>query len=298
MKIIDSHCHIHDKDFPIELSEVFDLMYENSVKKAICVGVDVENSKRAVEFCEAFEKNHKKDEVFSFSSGISVAQQSEAHKQKEEHGDFFGDFNKPQLFAAVGIHPHEAEKVNFETDFEELRTLAQTPKVVAIGEIGLDYFYDNSPREIQQKVLFEQLKIAFELNLPVSFHVRNAFDDFWRVLNDFESQFGKVRGVLHSYTDSFENLERAINRGFYIGVNGISTFVKKPEELEMFAQIPLEKTLLETDAPYLAPKGKRGKKNQPAWTRLVIEDLAKKRGISPEKVAEITSKNAEELFGI
>ena len=260
MKIIDSHCHIHDEDFPIEMSEVFDLMRENSVAKAICVGVDLKNSRRAVEFCES-EKNI-------------------------------------QLFATVGVHPHEAEKVDLEKDFLELRALAKNPKVVAIGEIGLDYFYENSPREIQQKVLFEQLKIAHELNLPVAFHVRGAFDDFWRVLSDFENQFGKIRGVLHSYTDTSENLQKALAHGFFIGVNGISTFVKKPEELEMFAQIPLEKMLLETDAPFLTPKGKRGKKNQPAWTRIVAEDLAEKRGISLEKIAEITSKNTEELFEI
>ena len=260
MKIIDSHCHIHDEDFPIEMSEVFDLMRENSVEKAICVGVNLENSRRAVEFCE-MEKS-------------------------------------AQLFATVGVHPHEAEKVDFENDFAELRNLAKNQKVVAIGEIGLDYFYENSPREIQKKILWEQLKIAHELNLPVAFHVRNAFDDFWPIFDDFENQFGKIRGVAHSFTDNQKNLEKALDRGLFIGVNGISTFVKKPEELEMFAQIPLEKMLLETDAPFLAPKGKRGKKNQPAWTRLVAEDLAEKRGTSLEKITEITSKNAEELFGI
>lgn len=266
MKLIDSHCHIHDEDFPIEMSEVFDLMRENSVEKAICVGVDLENSKRALEFCET----------------------EEARTIRKT----------PQLFATVGIHPHEAEKVDFENDFAELRKLAKNKKVVAIGEIGLDYFYENSPREIQKKVLWEQLKIAHEFNLPVAFHIRNAFDDFWLIFDDFEKQFGKIRGVAHSFTDNLENLEKALARRFYIGVNGISTFVKKPEELEMFAQIPLEKMLLETDAPFLAPKGKRGNKNQPAWTKLVAEDLAEKRGISLEKIAEITSKNTEELFGI
>ena len=291
MKIIDSHCHIHDEDFPIEMSEVFDLMLKNSVAKAICVGVDLKNSRRAVEFCEA-----TRNSAFSFSSGQSVAQvEAEARERKEQREVSAQNI---QLFATVGVHPHEAEKVDPEKDFLELRALAKNPKVVAIGEIGLDYFYENSPREIQQKVLFEQLKIAHELNLPVAFHVRGAFDDFWRVLSDFENQFGKIHGVLHSFTDTSENLQKALAHGFFIGVNGISTFVKKPEELEMFAQIPLEKMLLETDAPFLTPKGNRGKKNQPAWTRIVAEDLAEKRGISLEKIAEITSKNTEKLFEI
>lgn len=263
MKIIDSHCHIHDEDFPFEITEVFELMKQNLVKKAVCVGVDLKNSELAIEFCG---KNNRD--------------------------------GQPELFATVGIHPHEAEKVNLETDFEKMRTLVKNPKVVAIGEIGLDYFYENSPREIQKKVLFEQLKVAFELDLPVSFHVRNAFDDFWEVLDDFETKFGKIRGVLHSFTDSKENLRKALSQGLFIGVNGISTFVKKPEEIEMFNCIPLDRIMLETDAPYLAPKGKRGQKNQPAWTRLVAQDLAEKRGLTVEKIAEITSKNTEELFGI
>ena len=273
------------------MSEVFDLMRENSVEKAICVGVDLKNSRRAVEFCGSAE-----DSAFSFSSGQSVARvEAEARERKEQREVSVRNI---QLFAAVGIHPHEAEKVDLEKDLLELRTLAKNPKVVAIGEIGLDYFYENSPREIQQKVLFEQLKIAHELNLPVAFHVRGAFDDFWRVLSNFENQFGKIRGVLHSFTDTSENLQKALAHGFFIGVNGISTFVKKPEELEMFAQIPLESMLLETDAPFLAPKGKRGKKNQPAWTRIVAEDLAKKRGISIEEVAKITTQNTENLFNV
>lgn len=260
--IIDSHCHIHDEDFPFSKEEIFENMRQMGVGAAICVGVDAENSKRAVEFCEENSKNDIK------------------------------------LFAAVGIHPHEAEKIDFEKDLETLQQLAKNPHTVAIGEIGLDYFYENSPREAQRRVLFEQLKIAFENNLPVSFHVRNAFDDFWQVLDDFENSHGKIRGVLHSFTDDEANLEKALARGLYIGVNGISTFVKKPEELAMFAKIPLEKTLLETDAPYLTPTGKRGKKNQPAWTSLVAQDLAEKRGVSVEEVSKITTANTRDLFEI
>lgn len=259
--IIDSHCHIHDRDFPFSKEEIFENMQEMGVGAAICVGTDAENSVRAVEFC------------------------------RENSGEI-------SLFAAVGIHPHEAEKVDFERDLTTLRDLTKSPNVVAIGEIGLDYFYENSPREAQKKALWEQLKIAFEADLPVSFHVRNAFDDFWQILDDFEAKFGKIRGVLHSFTDSEENLARALGQGFYIGINGISTFVKEKELLEMFEKAPLDRILLETDAPYLAPNGKRGKKNQPAWTALVAQDLAIKRKLSQEEIAKITTQNTIKLFSI
>ena len=256
--IIDSHCHIHDEDFPFSKEEVFANMREMGVGAAVCVGVSVANSVRAVKFCENQEIN---------------------------------------LFAAIGVHPHEASELD-EAGLETLKNLTKNPRVVAIGEIGLDYFYENSDRESQKRALWEQLKIAHEAGLPVSFHVRNAFDDFWPIFDDFEKPHGKIRGVLHSFTDSEENLKKALDRGLYIGVNGISTFVKKPEELAMFAAIPLERTLLETDAPYLAPAGKRGKTNQPASTALVAQDLATKRDLEVEKVAQITTTNTRDLFEI
>ena len=260
MKIIDSHCHIHDVNFPIPQEEVFENMQSSKISKAICIGENLENSKIGVKFAEE-------------------------------------NSSKIKLFATIGVHPHEAEKYNPEELVYELEQLSKAQKVVAIGEIGLDYFYENSNREAQKQILKAQLKLAQKLNLPVSFHVRNAFEDFWPIF-DKVSKNGKIRGVLHSFTDSKENLNEALKRDLFIGVNGISTFVKKPEELEMFANIPLSKTLIETDSPFLAPKGKRGKPNQPAFSKLVVEDLAEKRQISVEKIAEITSKNTEKLFNI
>lgn len=260
MKIIDSHCHIHDKDFPIPQSEVFENMQNAEISKAICIGENLENSKLAVDF------------------------------STENSGEI-------ELFSAIGVHPHEAEKYSPKELIAELEQLSKKPKVVAIGEIGLDYFYENSNREAQKTILKAQLELVQKLNLPVSFHVREAFEDFWPIFDEV-SKNGKIRGVLHSFTDSKENLNEALKRDLFVGVNGISTFVKKPEELEMFANIPLSKTLIETDSPFLAPKGKRGKPNQPAFSKLVVEDLAKKRQISVEEIAKITSKNTEGLFNI
>ena len=195
------------------------------------------------------------------------------------------------------VHPHEAGKYNPKELILELEQLSKSPKIVAIGEIGLDYFYENSDREAQKIILKAQLELAQKLNLPVSFHVRNAFEDFWPIFDEV-SRNGKIRVVLHSFTDSKENLKQALRRDLFIGVNGISTFVKKPEELEMFDQIPLSKILIETDAPFLAPKGERGKPNQPAFSKLIVEDLAKKRGILTKETAKITSENSEKLFNI
>ena len=260
MKIIDSHCHIHDANFPIPQEEVFENMQNSKISKAICIGENLENSKIGVKFAEE-------------------------------------NSSKIKLFAAIGVHPHEAEKYNPEELVYELEQLSKAPKVVAIGEIGLDYFYENSNREAQKQILKAQLKLAQKLNLPVSFHVRNAFEDFWPIFDEI-SKFGKIRGVLHSFTDSKDNLSKALKRDLFIGVNGISTFTKKPEDLEMFASIPLSKILIETDSPFLAPKGKRGKPNQPAFSKLIIEDLAEKRQISAEEVAKITTENCEKLFKI
>ena len=260
MKIIDSHCHIHDKNFPIPCVEVFENMKTAEISKAICIGENLENSKIAAKFAA-----ENSDEI--------------------------------ELFSAIGVHPHEAGKYNPKELILELEQLSKSPKVVAIGEIGLDYFYENSDRKTQKIILRAQLELAQKINLPVSFHVRNAFEDFWPIFDEV-SRSGKIRGVLHSFTDSKENLKQALRRDLFIGVNGISTFVKKPEELEMFDQIPLSKILIETDAPFLAPKGERGKPNQPAFSKLIVEDLAKKRGISTGEIAKITSENSEKLFNI
>lgn len=260
MKIIDSHCHIHDQNFPIPRVEVFENMKTAGISKVICIGENLENSKIAAKFAA------------------------------ENSGEI-------ELFSAIGVHPHEAGKYNPKELILELEQLSKNPKVVAIGEIGLDYFYENSDREVQKIILKAQLELAQKLNLPVSFHVRNAFKDFWPIFDEV-SRYGKIRGVLHSFTDSKENLEQALRRDLFIGVNGISTFIKKPEELEMFDQIPISKILIETDAPFLAPKGERGKPNQPAFSKLIVEDLAKKRGISTEEAAKITSENSEKLFNI
>ena len=193
------------------------------------------------------------------------------------------------VWAVVGVHPHDT-KDGWQDIKQILKT--QSPKLVGVGEIGLDYFYTNSPREIQIKALEEQLQWAVEYSLPVSFHVREAFDDFWPIFHNFS----KLRGVLHSYTDSIENLEIALSEDLYIGLNGISTFAK--DKTTLWGHIPIEKIVLETDAPFLTPVPHRGKVNEPAFVRHVAEYHANLRGVELEHLARATSANASTLFSL
>ena len=162
-----------------------------------------------------------------------------------------------------------------------------------IGEIGLDYYYTHSPKQTQLAALRAQLDVAVKYDLPVIFHVREAFDDFWPVFDSYE---GKIRGVLHSFTDTKDNLQKALDRGLYIGVNGISTFTKDEAQRQMFDAIPLDRLLFETDAPFLTPHPFRGKVNEPALVRNVAEYHAQRRQLSLEAIALQTTKNAQALL--
>lgn len=252
MRLIDSHCHVHDPEF---FDDKRQEVYERAIKAGIgmiTVGTSEESSREAVNFAS----------------------------------------NRDGVWAAIGVHPHDA-KFGCK-DIIRLANEDKSGKIVAIGEIGLDYFYNHSPREDQIAVFEEQLQLALDLNLPVSFHVREAFDDFWPVL----ANFPKIRGVLHSFTDNRANAEKGLEKGLFIGINGISTFTKVEEQAELYRTLPLEKIVLETDAPFLTPKPFRGKMNEVGYVELVAEWSAKQRNITPEEVATETCRNTRELFNI
>lgn len=194
-------------------------------------------------------------------------------------------------FATVGVHPHDS-KMGID-GIAELAT-SNNPKLVAVGEIGLDYYYGHSPRETQMEMFERQLQIARDVNLPVVFHMREAFEDFWPIVDNFSG----LRGVLHSFTDSLANMERGLAAGFYIGVNGISTFTRDQAQKEMYAQIPVDRLLLETDAPFLTPAPYRGKVNEPSMVSEVAKHHAKLRDMTLDELAHRTSRNAFTLFGI
>jgi len=193
-------------------------------------------------------------------------------------------------FAAIGVHPHETKD-----GYAQIAALADASnKVIAIGEIGLDYFYTHSSREVQIQALEDQIKVALAHDLPIIFHVREAFDDFWPI---FDAHPG-IRGELHSFTDSKENLDKAIERGLYIGVNGISTFTKDEVQKATFDSIPLDRLLFETDAPFLTPAPFRGKVNEPAYVRNIAQYHADRRGISIDEIASATTANTITLFAL
>ena len=268
MQLVDTHCHIQSIDNPddsiakiwhkdpdISAESVIEDANNTKVTKMICVGTDVEDSALAVNF---------------------VA-------------------DREGCYASVGIHPHEADRYNENSEskakFEELLT---QPKVVAIGECGLDYYYSHSDKKSQEKILRFQLDLATKYNLPVIFHVREAFDDFWPIINDYP----KLSGVVHSFSDSFENAQKAIQKGFFVGVNGIATFTKDEQQIDTYKKLPLSNLLLETDAPFLTPKPFRGTINQPKMVSVVADFLAELRHESRQEIADTTTRNATELFGL
>ena len=197
-----------------------------------------------------------------------------------------------ELHAVVGIHPHEASDYNSEVE-AQLKSLLQQDKVVGLGEIGLDYYYDNSPRKVQQEVFKKQLQLALEYDLPVVIHSREAFLDTFNILKEH----GKgLRGVFHCFSGSLESAKRIIRElGFYISLGGPVTFQKAREPLEVGAEVPLDHLLIETDCPYLAPHPHRGKVNEPSFLPLILAKLEELRG---EKIEEVTVNNTKKLFGI
>lgn len=200
--------------------------------------------------------------------------------------------DKPDCYATIGIHPHEATLG--EDDFEILAELVNHPKVVGVGEFGLDYYYENSPKDDQIKALRYQLELALSSNKPCVFHVRDAFEDFWPIFDEYTG----IKGVIHSFTATEKELNEALKRDLFIGLNGIMTFTKNEEQLKAAKAVPLEKLMLETDAPYLTPTPLRGKVNEPSYVELVAEFLSRLREESIETLSEVTTGNARSLFGI
>jgi len=247
--LVDTHCHIHEPDYPLEIGQVLKRAHEVGVEKMICVGTDVESSRQAIE-CAARHEG---------------------------------------IFASIGVHPHDTKD-----GWDGLAKLVGAKKLVAVGEIGLDYFYTHSPRNVQIQALEQQIDLALKHDLPIIFHVRDAFDDFWSVFDNFHG----LRGELHSFTDTTQHMEEALKRGLFIGANGISTFTKNEEQKAMYAAIPTDHLLLETDAPFLTPVPLRGKVNEPAFVEKIAEHHAKIRGIPVQEIAAATTANANALFAL
>lgn len=260
--LADTHCHLDFSSFDPDREMVLERAWRAGISRILVPGVDLASSRKAVI--------------------LAV-----------EH---------PQIFAAVGVHPNDAE-IWKENSIEELLDLASQPKVIAIGEIGLDYYRERSPKDIQIRIFSEQLMAAKRLELPVIIHNRQASEDILRILSDWSrelsvsgsSLLGRL-GVLHSFSDNLDIALRAIDLGFYIGFTGPVTYKNADELRQVAARVPLDKILIETDAPFLAPQPKRGMRNEPAFVYYVAGKLSEIRQLPLEEAAAQLKANADTLF--
>ena len=266
MELVDTHCHIHSADYGLDADEVIRAAAAEGVTRLICVGTDLEDSRRAVEFAS----------------------------------------NRDNCWSSVGIHPHEADRIIQKAHGREQlknfgKELGGGSKIVAVGECGLDYYYNHSSKRAQAEVLRWQLEFALEHNLPLIFHIREAYADFWSIFDEYYNRKRRVQGVVHSFSATRKDLDEILARDLYVGLNGIMTFIKQskqPEQIEAAKMVPLRKLLLETDAPYLTPVPYRGKICEPKHARVTAEFLADLRGESLERLATATTANAKQLFGL
>jgi len=199
------------------------------------------------------------------------------------------------LYAAVGWHPVDAIDMT-DADLEWIESLAAHPKVVAIGEMGLDYYWDKSSKEIQMEVFRKQIRLAKRVKLPIIIHNREATADIITILREEEASL--VGGIMHCFSGSVETAKECLEMNFYISLGGPVTFKNAKKPKEVAAEVPLDRLLIETDCPYLAPHPFRGKRNEPAYVKLVAEQIASIKQVSVEEVARITTENAKKIFGI
>jgi TatD DNase family protein len=265
MQLIDTHCHIHDSEFLERYDrgpdELVQSAKNNGVNTLVCVGTSLKSSQEAVDFCE----------------------------------------RREDCYCSLAMHPHEAADKSvavLREEFAQIAKIAQksTKKLVAIGETGLDYYYHKgeNARKKQEMLFRWHIELALKLKLPLIFHIRDSFDDFFRIVDEYDG----ITGVVHSFTAHEKELEGVINRGYYVGLNGIMTFTKDDMQLEAAKQVPLENLLLETDAPFLTPHPLRGTINEPKHVTFITQFLSELRGESQAILAKQTTKNAKKLFQI
>ncbi|GAB4314300.1 MAG: hypothetical protein Kow0074_01210 [Candidatus Zixiibacteriota bacterium] len=251
--MIETHAHLDFPDFDHDRDAAIGRAADAGIHTIINIGTDFESSEKVIELAESH----------------------------------------PRLFAAVGIHPHDAKSWDGDKSSERLKSLARHPKVVAIGEIGLDYYRDHSPRDKQRVAFVEQIAVARELNLPIVIHNREAFGDIFEVL--LMEKAYDVGGVLHCFSEGVSEAVKSVDLGFYISVNGILTY-KNATMAEVGKAVRLDRILLETDCPFLTPHPHRGTRNEPAYVSLVGQKLAELRGTSVDEISAITDENANRLF--
>ena len=258
MEYFDTHAHYDDEKFNDDREEVLNKIYKSGVTKCINMGCDLKSSKTAIEIANRH------------------------------------NF----IYAAVGLHPEEIpqnEEELFKT-ISQIKDLAvKNKKIVAIGEIGLDYYWKQDNKDLQKMAFIKQIELANELNLPVSIHTRDAIDDMIAIIRKYKLNCG---GVLHCCPFNRELVKHGIENGLYIGFGGTSTFKSSKNACEIVNMIPEDRILIETDSPYLSPEPKRGTRNDSSNLKYIVEKLAEYKEIEPEKIAKLTYDNAKRLFRV
>ncbi len=253
--LTDSHCHLDHEQFDADRDAVIERALESGVERMLAIGTG----------------NGPPD----LEAGIRLADKHAA------------------IYATVGVHPHEASKATSET-YRNLAELLRHPKVLALGEIGLDYHYDFSPRAVQQDVFVEQMRVAADAQKPIVIHTREAWEDTLALLDQHWKPSG-LPGIMHCFSGGPAEAQRCLDLGFYLSFGGIVTFPKAVELHQAAKMVPSDRMLVETDAPYLAPVPKRGKRNEPAFVVETARKLADLRGETPEAIAAATSANFDRV---
>ena len=256
MSLIDSHCHLDSSEFDTDRDEVVARALEAGIEHMVAIGTGSGPP--------------------DLEAGIRLADKYRA------------------FYATVGIHPHDASKASG-SDFAKLADLLKHPKVIALGEIGLDYHYDFSPRDTQTSVFIRQMEIAAAAQKPIVIHTREAWDDTIALLEQYWKPHG-IGGIMHCFSGGLPEARRALDLGFYLSFGGILTFPKALDVQTAARAAPADRILLETDSPYLAPVPKRGKRNEPALVIHTARKLAELRGESLEQVSRVTSENFRRLL--
>ena len=252
--LIDTHCHIQTEEFDEDRGEVLARARDAGVDTLIVVG--------------------GAGDLSTNDKAVSLAEEHEG------------------LYATVGMHPHDAKDVSAE-DMDRLRGLAAHPKVVAIGETGLDFHYEHSPRQVQREMFERFVGLAIETRLPIVVHNRESDHE---AAETIRGAGGRLEGVIHCFTSDAAAARTFLDLGFYLSFSGIVTFKNAEELRDVARSVPLDRLLIETDAPFLAPVPKRGRRNEPAYVAFVAETLARARGVEVEEIAEAASRNARTLF--
>jgi TatD DNase family protein len=255
MSLVDSHCHLDDPRFEPDREAVLERALAAGVERILTIGTG--------------------DGPPDLESAIRLADRYDA------------------VLATVGVHPHDASKADAGT-WKEIERLLAHPKVVALGEIGLDYHYDNSPRERQRDAFVEQMRLARDARKPIVIHTREAWEDTWRLIEEHWRASG-LEGIFHCFSGGPIEARRALDMGFYLAFGGIVTFPNATGIREAAKIVPLDRLLLETDAPYLAPASMRGKRNEPSFVAITARRLAELRGEPFEALAAATTANFERL---